>query len=188
MKQWFISDLQQSLVGSSHDVQMVLNYLSGRRDFDVSRVGMFGEGSGGTIALLAASVDPRVKAVDVLNPWGDWPLWLPASPLIPNAERPDYLKPEFLKSVAPLDPIAVLPRLSSVPLRLQQNLWDDTKTPATARERIAAALPPTADLARYNNEQEYYEKVGSNGKMLDWLYGHLQPSSREPTLPPPMKP
>ena len=176
MKEWFISDLQRSLVGSSHDVQLVLNYLASRGDFDMTRVGMFGEGSGGTIALLAASVDPRIKAVDVLNPWGDWPSWLAASLLIPDTERSNYLKPEFLESVAPLDPIAVLPRLTSVPLRLQQNLCDDTKTPAAARKRIAVALPLAADLAQYNNEQEYYDKVGSKGKMLDWLYGHLQSS------------
>ena len=72
MKEWFVSDLQQSLVGTAHDVQMVLGYLAKRGDFDMTRVGIFGEGSGGTIALLAASVDPRIKAVDVLDPWGDW--------------------------------------------------------------------------------------------------------------------
>jgi len=74
MKEWFVSDLEHSLVGTTHDVQMVINYLASRGDFDMSRIGIFGEGSGGTIALLAASVDARIKAVDVLDPWGDWPL------------------------------------------------------------------------------------------------------------------
>jgi hypothetical protein len=176
MKEWFISDLPRSLVGTTHDVQMVLNYLSDRGDFDLSRVGIFGEGSGGTIALLAASVDPRIKAVDVLDPWGDWPAWLAASALVPDAERHDYLEPSFLKSIAPYDPVAVLPKLTRLPLRVQQNQWDDSKTPAVARQRIASAVPGSANPAVYENRQEYIEKVGSNGKMLDWMRAHLQPS------------
>ncbi len=179
MKEWFVSDLPQSLVGTTHDVQMVLNYLAGRGDFDLSRVGIFGEGSGGTIALLAASVDPRIKAVDVLNPWGDWPSWLTSSPLVPDAERPEYLQPAFLHSVAPLDPVTLLPKLADVPLRLQQNLWDDTKTPAVSRQHIATALPVGANLALYKDEQEYFEKVGNKGKMLDWIYAQLPPSTSE---------
>jgi cephalosporin-C deacetylase-like acetyl esterase len=176
MNEWFVSDLQRSLVGTTHDVQMVLNYLNGRGDFDMDRVGVFGEGSGGTVALLAASVDPRIRAVDLLNPWGDWPDWLQSSRLVPDAERPEYLTTAFLKSIAPLDPVILLPKLSHPPLRLQQNLWDVAKTPTTAGQRIAAALPRNAQLAQYKNEQEYVEKVGSNGKMLEWLYLHLLPS------------
>ncbi|AXC09548.1 hypothetical protein ACPOL_0163 [Acidisarcina polymorpha] len=176
MKQWFISDLQRSLVGTTHDVQMVLNYLESRGDFDMTRVGIFGEGSGGTIALLAASVDSRIQAVDVLNPWGDWPTWLAASRVVPDAERGEYLKPDFLKPVVPFDSVTLLPRFTRVPLRLQQSLWDDTKTPAAARQHIASVLPSTAELAQYKSQQEYYEKVGNNGKMLDWMYAHLPPA------------
>ena len=39
-KQWFISELQESLVTSVHDVQMILNYLNTRNDLDTSRVGI----------------------------------------------------------------------------------------------------------------------------------------------------
>lgn len=173
MKEWFVSQLQQSLAGTTHDIQMVLNYLSLRGDFDMKHVGIFGEGSGGTIALLAASVDSRIKAVDVLNPWGDWPSWLADSRVVPERERADFTQPDFLAKVAPLDPVAVLPKLANMPLRLQQNLWDTTKTPAISRQHIAAALPPTAQLAQYASEQDYYEKVGHSGKMLDWMYDHL---------------
>jgi hypothetical protein len=184
MNEWFVSDLPRSLVGTTHDVQMVLNYLTDRGDFDLSRVGIFGEGSGGTIALLAASVDPRIKAVDVLNPWGDWRSWLAASALVPDAERADYLKPAFLNSAAPFDPVNVLPRRISVPLRLQQNLWDDTKIPAIAMQHITAALPADATLAQYKNEQEYFDKVGNSGKMLDWMYSKLAHSAGESAASP----
>jgi cephalosporin-C deacetylase-like acetyl esterase len=176
MKEWFVSDLQHSLVGTTHDVQMVLNYLADRGDFDMTRVGVFGDGSGATIAVLAASADSRIKAVDLLNPWGDWPAWMQSSLLVPNAERPDYLRAEFLASIGPLDPIAVLPKLTTLPIRLQQNLWDTTKTPPAARQRIAAATPPNAQLVQYRDESEYFDKVGSKGKMLDWMYAHLRPN------------
>jgi hypothetical protein len=175
MKEWFVSDLQRSLVGTTHDVQMVLNYLASRGDFDMSRVGIFGEGSGGTIALLAASIDPRVKAVDVLDPWGDWPSWLSGSRMVPPVERADYTSSDFLKGIAPLDPVVVLPKLSSTRLRVQQSLWDSGEITAASREHIAAAVPPGARLAQYRDIRDYSEKVGMNGKMLDWMYTSLAP-------------
>jgi hypothetical protein len=177
MKEWFVSDLRQSLVGTTHDVQMVLNYLAERGDFDMLRVGIFGEGSGGTIALLAASTDPRIKAIDVLDPWGDWPSWLSGSSAVPQDERADYAKPDFLKGIAPLDPLVVLPRLTSTPLRVQQTLWDSGAIPAASRDRIAASVPPRAQLARYRDIHDYSDKVGTNGKMLDWLYTSLAPGA-----------
>ncbi len=173
MKEWFVSDLEQSLVGTTHDVQMVLNYLIARGDFDTSRIGVFGEGSGGTIALLSASVDPRIKAVDVLDPWGDWPSWFAGAGIVPDVERADYLKPEFLKPLSQLDPVNLLPSLTHLPVRVQQDLWDNNETSADSRRRIAAALPPSADFVQYKDQAEYIEKAGSNGRLLEWLYSHL---------------
>ena len=174
MKLWFVSQLQQSLAGTAHDLQMTINYLEQRGDFDTSRIGVFGEGSGATIALLAASVDPRIGAVDLLNPWGDWSGWLRNSRIVPESERPVYLTPQFLASVAPFDSVSVLPALhSGTALRLQQTLWISDATPAASRDRIAAALPPSAVLVQYKDEKDYLEKAGRNGKMLDWLTGIL---------------
>src|SRR5271167_585980 len=79
MKQWFVSELQESLATSAHDVQLVLNYLATRDDLDIERVGIFGDGSGATIAILAAAVDQRIKTLDLLDPWGDWPDWIAKS-------------------------------------------------------------------------------------------------------------
>ena len=36
-------------------------------------------GSGAAIAILAAAIDPRLKALDLVDPWGDWPDWLAKS-------------------------------------------------------------------------------------------------------------
>jgi hypothetical protein len=84
MREWFVSQMSEALAKSVRDVQMILRYLSERNDLDMSRVGIFAQGSGATIAILAAAVEPQIRAVDALQPWGDWPTWLAKSSLIPE--------------------------------------------------------------------------------------------------------
>jgi hypothetical protein len=168
MREWFISELQEALGTSVHDVQIILNYLSTRDDLDMDRVGMFGDGSGATIAILTSAVDPRLKALDLIDPWGDWPNWLAKSTLVPENERADYLKPEFLKKVAPLDPVQWLPNLKAKNVRLQE-VMDVKVTPSSARERIDAAAPPTIHLVRYDDRKSFLKEAVADGKALDWL-------------------
>jgi hypothetical protein len=174
MKQWFVSELREALVTSVHDVQMVLNYIQTRGDLDISRVGIFGQGSGGTIAILSAAVDPRLKAVDVMDPWGDWPVWMAQSQLIPEQERGTYTSADFLKGAAPLDPLVWLQRLEGRAFRLQENLFDRSD-PETVRREFEAAAAGRAAIVKYSDLGEYKEKVTSNGKMLDWLVMQLVP-------------
>lgn len=173
MKEWFVSELPQSLGASVHDVQMILNYLESRSDLDMTRVGMYGQGSGGTIAILAASNDKRIKAVDVLDPWGDWPDWIAKSPIIPEEERPALLAPGFLGSVASLDPVDWLPQLSSRPFRLQQTKFSQI-TPANARNRIHASLPPSAEQLIYKDVHDYEQKAILDSNIFTWLQQQLQ--------------
>jgi hypothetical protein len=167
MREWFISELQESLVSSVHDVQMILDYLATRGDLDMDRVGMFGEGSGATIALLSATVEPRLKVIDLLDPWGDWPEWMAKSPLIPKEERANYLRPDFLKQLEPLDPVKSLPELRSHMVRLQDALYDKV-TPISAKKQIENAMPATAHIVRYKNSQAL-ENAASGGVFFDWL-------------------
>jgi len=169
MKEWFVSELQEALGKSSHDVQMVLNYLSQRADLDMNNVGMFGAGAGGTIAVMAASVDPRIKAIDLLDPWGDWPAWMAKSEVIPDEERPDYVKAEFLKKVADFDPVALLPALKTPHIRLIQLNDDVAATPEEAKKRLEAAAPPSVESHRYESSAEFYGVVASGGRVFDWL-------------------
>ncbi len=46
LKQWFISELQESIGSTVHDVKFILDYLAQRGEVDMNRIGMFGEGSG----------------------------------------------------------------------------------------------------------------------------------------------
>jgi dienelactone hydrolase len=177
MKEWFVSELQESLGASVHDVQMVLNYLATRDDLDVNHIGIFGQGSGGTIAILSATVDPRIKAVDVMDPWGDWPDWVAKSPQIPESERADYLKPDFLAKVAPLDPVRLIPQLKGRPFRLQENLFN-LAIPEPVRKQIETTASGTAQIVEYHDTKEYGEKVSANGKMLEWMQSQLQDASQ----------
>jgi hypothetical protein len=179
MKQWFVSELQESLGRSVHDVQMVLNYLDQRKDLDLSHVGIFGQGPGGTIAILAAAADPRLIAVDTLNPWGDWSDWLAKSAIIPEAERPFFLKPEFLDKVKPLEPTDWLPKVKASALRLQF-VTGTPNVPEPAMEHMeSAATHDTATLhytiARYKDAQDMMHQ-NQDGKLYDWMKSRLRKS------------
>ena len=172
MKQWFVSELQEALGSSVHDVQLILSYLATRDDLDTTRIGMFGVGSGGTIAILAAAADPRIKTIDVIDPWGDWPDWMAKSSLVPEAERPNYLTPEFLKKVAPLDPLEWLPRLKSQKVRIQQVL-DDSVTPRAVQQRIKEGRPANGP----EDQVPYHAAVfrcESGDRLLQWVKSQVQ--------------
>lgn len=183
MKQWFVSELQEALGKSVHDVQYVLNYLEKRGDLDMTRVGMYADGSGASIAIMAAAVDPRIKTLDLLDPWGDWPDWLAKSTLVPEEERPNYVKPEFLKKVQPLDPVAWLPKLTTQRVRLQF-LGDDTVTPDASMQKIRAAAGPNVTISTYTTSTDFIASVGgrSGERLLDWIKQQLGVSGSEQKL------
>jgi hypothetical protein len=171
MKEWFLSELQESLATSAHDVQMVLNYLAARGDLDMNRVGMFGQGSGASIAILASAVDPRIKVLDVLDPWGDWPIWLAKSPFVPKDERAEYVKPDFLRKAAALDPVEWLPRIQAKKFRLQQLIFE-TDTPQAAKEKLRAAVPAGTTVVLYKTLPEF-KAAFPNSTNLEWIRHQL---------------
>lgn len=177
-KEWFVSELQESLGSSVHDIQMILNYLATRGDLDMTHVGMFAVGSGASIAILAAAADPRISALDLLDPWGDWPDWLAKSTLISDDERPGLLKPEFLMKVAGLDPVEWLPKLKTQTIRLQE-LTTDPVTPAICRQKLEAAAPPSVQRVRYDGVPALY-KVSSSGELFRWIKEQLRPQQQAP--------
>jgi hypothetical protein len=187
MKEWFLSELQESLAISAHDVQMVVNYLATRGDLDMNRVGMFGQGSGASIAILASAADPRIKVLDVLDPWGDWPTWIATSPFVPEEERPDYLKPEFLKKAAALEPLDWLPKIQAKEFRLQQNIFE-TDTPKAIKEKLRADVPPGATIVLYKTAEEF-KTAFPYSTNLEWIKHQLrlipEPSTITGSVTPP---
>jgi hypothetical protein len=150
----------------------VLNYLAARGDLDMSRVGMFGQGSGASIAILASAADPRIKVLDVLDPWGDWPIWMATSPFVPEDERAEYLKPEFLKKAAVLEPVEWMQTIQAKRFRLQQNIFE-TDTPKAAKEKLRAALPAGATLVLYKTLPEF-NAAFPNSTNLEWMEQELR--------------
>ena len=173
-QKWFVSELQESLATSVHDVQMILNYLASRGDLDMDRVAMFGQGSGATIAILASAADPRIKAVDALAPWGDWPDWIAKTSMVPDNERAKYSNPEFLAKVAKLDPVAWLPKIKAKSFRLQ-DVRHDTAVPDVAEEKMEAAAPDFAEINQYGDRVALYPEV-AGGKIFLWLQQQVEAS------------
>src|SRR5437588_2427432 len=172
MREWFLSELQESLATSAHDVQMVLDYLATRDDLDISRVGMFAQGSGASIGILASAVDPRIKVLDALDPWGDWPTWMATSPFVPEDERAEYVKPGFLKKAAALDPIEWLPRVLAKRFRLQDAIFEQN-TPKAAKEKLRAAVPAGATIVIYKTLEDFNEVIRGK-KDLEWIQHELR--------------
>jgi len=171
MKEWFISELQECLAVSAHDVQMVLNYLAKRGDLDMDRVGMVAEGSGASVGILASAVDPRIKVLDTLDPWGDWPIWVATSPFVPQEERASYVTPEYLKKVATLEPIDWLPKIKARKFRLQDATFD-SETPDAVHSKLRAAIPASAAVVIYNTMKDYQAAIIDN-KQMDWMHKEL---------------
>lgn len=179
MREWFISELQECLAVSAHDVQMVLNYLSTRGDLDMDRVGIFAEGSGASIAILASAADPRIRVVDAVDPWGDWPTWMATSPFVPQDERANYIKPDYLNKVAILEPVAWLPKVQAKEFRLQDAIFETT-TPTLAKDKLRAAIPPGATVVVYKSLEEYRAAIHGN-KQMDWMHNALRAIPQVPT-------
>jgi hypothetical protein len=178
LKQWFVSELQESLGSTVHDVKFILDYLAYRGDIDMNRIGMFGTGSGGTIAILTAAGDPRIKVVDALDPWGDWSHFLAESPIVrDDPDRANYVTSDFLKKVAPLDPVKWLPELK-IPIRIQQ-VHDNDATPIDCKDRIRAAAPKQAEIVRFAAMNDLALREGG-GRLFQWVKNGLQPPTGKP--------
>ncbi len=180
-KETFLTELPEALSETVHDIQLMLDYLGTRQDLDATRTGIFGQGSGGTIALLAASVDPRLLAVDVIDPWGDWPVWFASSPIVDEAKRSDLLMPKFINAIAPLDTAVILPKLYGRTLRLQQTSINPS-TPPQAAQKMKSALPSTALYLFYPSEAAYRNDAMKDGAILDWIQTKLSASQTPMSL------
>jgi hypothetical protein len=181
MKEWFVSELPEALASSAHDVQMILNYLVTRQDLDMDRVGMFGEGSGATIAILAAAADARIKTLDLVNPWCDWPDWSAKTTMIPENERATLLKSEFLAAVAHLDPVKWLPELKTEKIRLR-DVNSDAVTPAEARKKLEAVAVSNVEVVRYDDLKAFRGAI-SGGAAFDWIKQQMQAGKAEEYRP-----
>jgi hypothetical protein len=176
LKQWFVSEMPEALSTTTHDVQLILDYLSSRGDFDLDRVGMYGVGSGGSVAVLASVVDSRIRVVNVLGLWGDWPSWLAESKIVPEERRVDYLKPEFLANVKPLDPVIWLPKMQARSIRIE-DVRGNRSIPDSSQVKLEAAAPPFAEIDQYGNGHAF-RNAYLMFTQLDWMKDQLKPGAQ----------
>jgi hypothetical protein len=172
MREWFISELQECLATSAHDVQMILDYLGSRGDLDINRVGMYAQGSGATIAILASAADARIKALDITDPWGDWPTWMAKSPFVPDEERSTYTSSEFLKRVATLDPLQWLPKVQARSVRLQDAIFEAV-TPGVSKQKLRMAVPSHGTVVIYRTQEEFNSAVQQKRELV-WIQQELR--------------
>lgn len=177
--QTFVSQMQEALATTAHDVQMVLNYLEKRGDVDMNRVGMWADGSGAAIAIMASAVDTRIKALDLLDPWGDWPDWLAKSKLVPENSRADYLKPLFLTQLANLEPLQYFSSVKAQKVRLQYIENGVSVTPREVREKMEAAAPPNAEFVHYDSAKAFASDVAAKGIGFDWIKANVSKSDAQ---------
>ena len=171
-KEWFVSEMQEALGSTVHDVQLILDYLETRKDLDARHVAMFGSGSGGAIAFMASAADSRIRAVDLLGPWGDWPEWIAGTKIIPDEERAKYQKPEFLAKVASLEPMTWLPKIKAKALRIQ-DVRVNKSMPDEAQKELEAAAPEIAVLNEYGNGRAFMANQRA-GDLFQWMKDRLK--------------
>jgi hypothetical protein len=175
-KESFVTEMQEALAETTHDVQLILDYLATRKDLDSTRVGMLGVGSGASIAILASAADPRIRAVDLLGPWGDWPGWLGHSKIIQEDLRANFLKPEFLAKVAPLEPVAWLPKMKAKSVRIQ-DVRNNMSMPDESQEKLEAAAPDFAVINEYGNGRAFL-KLQLPVFTFQWIKDQLKPDAK----------
>lgn len=177
LKEWFVSEMPEALTTTTHDVQMILDYLSTRGDLDMDRVAMFGNGSGGAIAILASVVDSRIKVLDLQAPWGDWKTWLAESKVVPDDERAKYVKPEFLATVSPLDPVAWIPKVRAQSVRIE-DIRGNKAMPDRAQEKLEAAAPDFSLINQYGNGRAFLS-AQIQISVLNWVKSQLGADAKQ---------
>jgi hypothetical protein len=135
---------------------------------------------GERLQFLPAAADPRIKAIDVFEPWGDWPVWLANSSVVqddPDKDR--YTKKDFLKKVEPLDPVKWLPKLKSTEIRIQQ-VSDFDANPPECQDKIKKAAPKQAKVDRFDSTAQM-ATIEGGGRLFDWIKEQLRkPTSGKP--------
>jgi hypothetical protein len=91
---------------------------------------------------------------------------------VPGEERADYVKPEFLKKAAALDPVDWLPRMQAQKFRLQDAIFE-SNTPKAAKEKLRAVVPTGATIAIYKTPEDFNAVVRGKTE-LQWIRSELR--------------
>jgi dipeptidyl aminopeptidase/acylaminoacyl peptidase len=131
------------------DLISVVEYLSGRPDVDVQRIGALGFSMGGATTLMAAAREPRIKAVVADSAWRTAKSWL--RPSWNPRDHFSRLSLKFSEWRAGIDldklrPVDAMQQLAGRPVLLIHGSDDDVVLPGDSDALVAAA--PGAELWR----------------------------------------
>ena len=109
----------------------------------------------------------------MVDPWANWPLWMSKSNVVPDEERPAYVKPEFLKKIVPFDPVSLLPGLKTPHVRLDQHDSNFGETPEKVKDDIEMALPKSAEKHRFANSTKPDGGLDTEEDRWSWVKEQL---------------
>ena len=147
-----------------------LDMLAGREDVEAGRIGLVGHDFGAMHGALLAAEDPRIAATVMIAAtprWGDW--FLPFWPIV--GDRWDYLR-----ALAPVDPISRIGELAPRPVCLQFARTDYFIATMTAHELHRAAGEPR-EIHEYDADhavrdpQAAVDRAAFLGRHLGWADG-----------------
>jgi len=150
-----------------------LDLLAARPDVDPDRIGIVGHDFGGMLAVVAASEEPRVRALAIVAAtprWGDWflPFWQIAD------DRIDYLR-----RLRPLDPIERIGRVVAPSVLFQFAERDFYIAPMSGRE-FARAAPDGAELRMYDTGHDMRLPEIRNDRLAFLTRTLIDPVEAEP--------
>ena len=143
------------------ELRRALDLLLAQPAVDASRVAFVAHDFGAMYGTLAAANDPRVSAFVFMAgtaAFSDWFLF--GQPRLQGAARQ-----AFIEHMAPLDPVAWLPKLRG-PLLLQFAREDEYVPPATM-ERLIAAAPKGHEVVTYPGGHELNDQATKD--RIAWL-------------------
>lgn len=148
-----------------------VDLLVARDDIDASRVGLVGHDFGGMHGILLAASDTRIAciALQAVTPrWGDW--FLPFWPIA--EDRHDYLR-----ALAPLDPVAMIGNLAPRPVLLQF-ARNDFYIAAMSGLELRHAAGELAELQAYDTDHAMRDPQARADRLafLRRLLGRSSPS------------
>jgi pimeloyl-ACP methyl ester carboxylesterase len=144
-----------------------VDLLAARPDVDIARIGLVGHDFGGMHGVILAAEEPRIAAIVLIAAtprWGDWflPFW-----------QIDGDRFEYLRALAPLDPITAISALTPRPVCLQFARNDFFIAAMTGLELQRAADDPKemhaydADHA-VRDPQAALDRATFLGRALGW--------------------